>query len=220
MKQAADALGINYSTAKTIVQTFRREHRIAKKPKRSLETKRAMRRERHLLKALAKSRIAKILSQIISSETSCPDTCLKARDQPHPPPCEVSMSVSTAAVLPPSATSASITNFHRDTSAAQLMLLLNPEKAVPKEMVSIGTNVDTGKKDIFYVFTEDNPEEEYKRKVDYKDPVTLRVKPREEELCTTLHRNKLPAIDRLLSGNLLIMSIYIICSCLFICFFS
>jgi len=53
-KEAAEELKINYSTAKTIVQTFRREKRVAKKPKHCTETKKAIKHER-LLRKLLKS---------------------------------------------------------------------------------------------------------------------------------------------------------------------
>ncbi len=185
LKQAADELGVNYSTAKTIVQTFRKEKRITKKPKRMIETKKAIKRERYLSKLLSESKVAKLLSQVLSSELLILQKA-KALEEPAPltPPVGLSeASTFMATVQPSDVASPAPKGLPRVVSAGQMVLFPLEEDGPKPGQVSraVSACMDAGvsglpKKDIFYVYCEDNPEEEYKGKIDYDNPVLLRAK--------------------------------------------
>lgn len=68
LKEAAEKLDINYSTAKTIVQTYRKENRISKKPKHTIATQKSLKREMFLSRVLTQRNLAKLMSRIISTE--------------------------------------------------------------------------------------------------------------------------------------------------------
>ena len=70
LKQAADKLGINYSTAKTIVQTFRKEKRVAKMPKRSMETKKGLKKGNFLKRFLNVCKTKCLMSIIIEAQVN------------------------------------------------------------------------------------------------------------------------------------------------------
>ena len=68
LKEAADRLDINYSTAKTIIQTFRKEGRLAKKEKKKMWSRKATRKQKVLQKYLKRADIDKILGNIVEGE--------------------------------------------------------------------------------------------------------------------------------------------------------
>ena len=68
MKKAAEDLDVNYSTAKTIIQIFRKEKRIARKPKHLIVTKKSLRREKFLKKMTNPYRIKKVMAKVIKAE--------------------------------------------------------------------------------------------------------------------------------------------------------
>jgi len=181
LKQVADELAINYSTAKTIVQTFRKERRITKKPKRSLETKKAIKRERYLSKCLTQSKVARIISRIMEDEliAIANDVKCTKQSEPQSPIAEVSTAIATS---PPSgAESPPTKTFPRITSANQMVLFPNEEEGprpgqVTRAVATEYSYFPVSKKDIFYVYSEINPEEEYRDRVDYANPVVLRAK--------------------------------------------
>ncbi len=176
MKQVADELSINYSTAKTIVQTFRKERRIAKKPKRALETKKAVKRERYLTKLLSHSKVVKMVALIVGEES------VTSSDKKSPEPTAPIVDSSTLISVPvrPEAETQHKA-FPRITSANQMVLFPAEEDGPKPGQVSCAVATDPlsfpfSRKDVFYVYSESNPEEEYKGKVDYANPVLLRAK--------------------------------------------
>ncbi len=168
LKVAADELGIIYSTAKTIWQTFKKERRIAKRPKRSIGTKKSAKHEEHLYSVLDKSRVPALLEKVLQAEFN-PRV---ARKRPLTKkastfccaPCEeINMNQLRAPAIPLSEgpTEACIS---RSQSAATLY----------KEASS-------AKKDKFYIYTVDDLDEKYKEVVECSSPVSLR-KPRKKTL--------------------------------------
>lgn len=184
LKQAAENLNINYSTAKTIVQTYRKEKRISKKPKHTIETKKSMKRENFLSKVLTHDKVAKVMSRIISTEfkTGKKRKLLKTKNT------KFSHVISEAQTLP--ATGQAPENlvsksFPRIESAGQ-MQLFEPEKEGPKTgQITRAVFADIPqvlKKDIFYIHCKPNTEEELKELIDYNDPLVLKSKPEPQML--------------------------------------
>ncbi len=195
LKQAADELDINYSTAKTIVQTFRREKRVAKKPKRGLQTKKAIKRERFMARVLTRYKVGKILAKIMESETRGEaKKPSKEKSRAHP---EASTAVATQ--QPTELPSGMHKVFPRVTSALQMVLMPLEEEGPKEGQVSRGILTDSfelppTKRDIFFVRSETNPEELYRDKVDYSNLVAFRAKVRPGA------ESKLPGLQPIAGG--------------------
>jgi hypothetical protein len=177
LKQAAENLNINYSTAKTILQTFRRERRISKKPKHIVETKKAMKRENYLAKVLTHARMNRVVSNILSNE-------LKLAKKRKSSKASRNLSeVQTAMNTEQAIENQTNKGFPRIGSAGQ-MELFGMEKEGPKEgQVTRAVTADIPllpKKELFYIYSKDMDEEEFRRKIDYDDPVALKVKVEEQ----------------------------------------
>jgi len=167
LKNAAEKLNINYSTAKTIVQTYRKENRISKRPKHAITTKKSLKREQFLSRVLAPTKLAKIMSKIEFAECK-----LKKKRKSLKSTKEI---ISEACTL--AATGQAVENpikkaFHRIESAGQIQLL-ETEKEGPKPgqvtravFADIPLNL---KRDIFYVHSECKSEEELKKLISYED---------------------------------------------------
>lgn len=149
LKDAAEKLDINYSTAKTIVQTYRKENRISKKPKHSIITKKSLKREQFLSRVLTQTKLAKIMSRIVAAELN-----LKKRKL-----CRTKslQGISEARTLAATGQAQDIPvgkSFPRVESAGQ-MQLLEAEKEGPKPgqvTRAISANMPLSlKKDVFYV---------------------------------------------------------------------
>jgi len=175
-------LKINYSTAKTIVQTFRREKRIAKKPKKAFITKRGLKRERRLARKVTKITVPQMLTKIILAATFNPKVFQK-------PSLKVSEQ-STAAVKE---NNESEKVFPRAVSVSQMVYFPPQENGPKTNQVSKGVLVeaqDFPKKNIFLVF-HNKVEEEFKERVDYDDLIRTKSKLTEEIIQFT----KLPALQ-------------------------
>lgn len=182
LKEASDELKINYSTAKTIVQTFRRERRIAKKSKKAFITKRGLRRERRLVRKVTKATVPRMLAKIISTATSLPENfqkpSLKTNEQ------------STAAIKE---NNGSEKAFSRVVSVSQIVFFPSQESGPKVGQVSRGVLVelqDLPKKNIFLVF-HSKVEEGFKEVVDYNDLVPSKIKATGESIQLT----KLPPLQ-------------------------
>jgi len=201
-------LGINYSTAKTIVQTFRREKRIAKKPKRFLETRKAIKKERYIQKALSSTRLDTILSKILEDEMEfvCDkEKCLE-NDEKHGNEGISAFGQTKATqdlidINPPLSMNKGIS---RVFSAPQFWIPKEEEEGPLEGQMSraVGVQEDwllpNDRKEIFYVYPEKDLDEEYKECVDYNNPVLLRSKPKPEE--NEEIQQRLPSISTILSA--------------------
>lgn len=166
-------LGINYSTAKTIIQTFRREKRIAKKSKHMLETKKAVKKSHFLVRFLTKTKVESLLNSILSKELIAPEHKLIKEDN------NVSDAHTASALkIVPNTFSKSLT---RIDSAEQMILFEEIEEGPGREQVTRAVSVSLyddqeHKHDLFYIYSDTDPEMKYKDKIDYNDPLLLRAK--------------------------------------------
>lgn len=178
------------------MQTFRREKRIAKKPKRFVETRKAIQKEKFLRKTLVKHRVAGIISRILEDEELFHSADEKCEDKKPVEPAEVSVTRPTNDVdinLPrPNK------GIQRVCSAPQ-MVLIETEEEGPKEgqtSRAVGVREEmllpANKKEIFYVYPENSLDEEYKSKVNYDDPVELRSKAKASGSTNESHESKQP----------------------------
>lgn len=158
LKEAAEKLNINYSTAKTIVQTYRKENRISKKPKHTIITKKSIKREQFLSRVLTPTKLAKTISKIISTECGSNKKRKSLKVTP----------ISEARTL--AATAQANENpiakgFHRIESAGQMQLLEAEEGPKPGQVTrAVVVDIPQSlKKDIFHVHSEDKSEEKLKK---------------------------------------------------------
>ncbi len=182
LKESADLLAINYSTAKTIVQTFRRERRIAKKPKRFVETRKAIQKEKFLERTLVKHHVAALVAQALQDELFLAGVDEKKLAEESKEVSAAANTKETGDVEEGSATLGPHKGIPRVYSAPQ-MVLVQAEEEGPKEgQVSraVGVREDmllpASRKEVFYVYPESSLDEEYKNKINYDDPVELRTK--------------------------------------------
>jgi hypothetical protein len=195
LKMAAEELNINYSTAKTILQTFKCQKRFAKKPKRSLTSLRSRKREGYLRRTLLPRVMPDIFLNIFADELR-PEKCadladsLQAGGRKHlklsfaatPTPTPTPMSRAPLALPVP------MTSPGPRGSAGMVRSPLE-EKVVQSEFVepgpragqvSRGTDVPwelpfaVETKDAFYIYSIDGPEAPFKHKVDYTTPMQIR----------------------------------------------
>lgn len=194
LREASAKLGINYSTAKTIVQTFRREKRIAKMPKKQHGTKKALKKERMLRRVLTNRSLSKILTHILNDEIS--SSKKKQQDQDTNIQRKDTSTFPTGYVEIPQIQSKENKEFPRILSANQIMTFAVEEEGPKKNQISrcIDTPQDLPipifKKDIFYIFAENNAEEEYRANLDYSNLLVLKTKPKLME-----SEEKLPCLN-------------------------
>eukprot|EP00826_Nyctotherus_ovalis_P048007 TRINITY_DN5615_c0_g2_i15.p1 TRINITY_DN5615_c0_g2~~TRINITY_DN5615_c0_g2_i15.p1 ORF type:complete len:204 (-),score=55.70 TRINITY_DN5615_c0_g2_i15:297-908(-) len=164
---------MNYSTAKTIIQTFRRERRITKKSKHMLETKKAAKREHFLVRFLTKTKLECLVTSILSEELVAREENLGREDhctsEVLTAPAVRSVGSSKEKLLP------------RVESAAQMVLFEEAEEGPGSGQMTRAISVspheiEEHKHDLFYVYSDTDPEMKYKDKIDYSDPLLLRSK--------------------------------------------
>lgn len=148
LKEAAEKLDINYSTAKTIVQTYRKENRISKKPKHIKETKKSIRREEFLIRVLTQAKLAKLLPRIMQTEFKPPKK--KKSLKPSQPNSEAR----TLAATGQPQDNPSFKGFHRIESAGQIQIMESEVEGPKPGQVSRAVTADvpqSAKKDVFHV---------------------------------------------------------------------
>lgn len=186
LKKAASELNINYSTAKTIVQTYRREKRISKRPKHIAETKKTLRREKLLAKMLTQNRVRKLTNLILKTTLG---HSKKKRNKGR-------MGISEVRTLPVTAQPSEnpiSKGFPRVESAGQ-MVLFEPETPGPKcgqvsRGVMINREAGVTKKDIFYVHYNPNSEEEFKESIN--NPIVKKhISESKKNLLSTINEQK------------------------------
>ena len=169
---AAEELKINYSTAKTIVQTFKCQKRFAKIPKRSLTSLRTRKREGRLRRVLTKRSLPSICERIFLDELK-PEKCAEIVAALKPRPQHKTKAVQNdnpLPILPIPARSPS--------PPASSFPVCEPGPKVGQ--VSRGTdgpsdNWCAGKlKDVFYIYTIEGPESLFRHKIDYTLPMKIR----------------------------------------------
>eukprot|EP00826_Nyctotherus_ovalis_P048765 TRINITY_DN577_c0_g1_i1.p2 TRINITY_DN577_c0_g1~~TRINITY_DN577_c0_g1_i1.p2 ORF type:complete len:228 (+),score=44.91 TRINITY_DN577_c0_g1_i1:151-834(+) len=168
LREAADRLGMNYSTAKTIVQTFRREKRVAKKPKRLAATKKSIEKERFLTHFLNKFKVKALLSGIIRTELEAQ----KTSKHTHKLLAETSTAIASSQGYVPSIRK----TLPRVESAGEMLLVGLEEEGPCAGQTSRGVSANmelTHKRPVFFVIADNNIEEEYKKKLDYSNPVPV-----------------------------------------------
>ena len=171
MKEAANHLEINYSTAKTIVQTFRKENRVTKNPKRQTTTKRSIEKERFLLQFLSQLKVKKLMASIVKAELEV------KKELP-----DIQKAASEARTLGSFSKPNPLSNSHKSLprveSAGEMLLFELEEEGPYPGQISRGilVNMDmiVHKRPIFFVLADTNLEEEYKQQLDYSNPVLLR----------------------------------------------
>lgn len=131
-----------------------------------------------------------MVAQIVGEETMT--SIEKKTAEPATPPAEASTNMSAQVRSEPEAKHK---DFPRVTSANQMVLFPVEEEGPKIGQISRAVATDPlsfpfSRKDIFYVYSETNPEEEYKGKVDYTNLVLLRAKLSSQAV------ESLPAVSR------------------------
>lgn len=170
LKEAAEKLDINYSTAKTIVQTYRRENRISKKPKHTKATQKSLKREMFLSRVLTQRNVAKLMSRIVATEFKTTKRRKTLKEKVS------SQAVSDARTL--AGTGQALENpmskgFPRVESAGQMQLFEAEVEGprVGQVTRAVLTEIPLHhKKNIFYIHSESNAEE-FKQLIDSKEQV-------------------------------------------------
>lgn len=189
LRKAAKELNIKYSTAKTILQIFRREHRIAKKEKPDVISKRTLRHERRLTRLLEASRISKLIKRIIIAET-------RKKRSKKVKKAKVLHEIPTSTALPKDQGGLSTKNeLPRVRSANQMMLFPVEENGPGANKVTRAVSTEitnfTQRKSIFKIVIKENLEEKYKQLINYNNLLITKEK-------VILHKpsvHKLPPID-------------------------
>ena len=178
LKDAANKLKINYSTAKTIVQTFRKERRILKKPRFAIKTVKAIKHQKLIIKALTKPKIKRIIRSIIKSEI-----LFKTKEKNIGKinlPEGATMNTAQTIENPISK------RFHRIESAGQ-MILFESEISGPKcgQITRSVSTIDLPKalRSIFYI--KNDPDEEYERLISENDKAKTIIKKEEKSKSLT-----------------------------------
>lgn len=152
MKKAATTLNVNYSTAKTILQTFRKEKRVTKQPKHMTATKKIAKHEQLLARMLRQRRVKKVIGIILKSalkQAKKKKLTTKQKPIQHNANSQAKTLPNTVQPIPNPISN----GFHRIESADQ-MILFEAETSGPKcGQMSRGimTEVKVAKKDLFYV---------------------------------------------------------------------
>lgn len=196
MREAADHLNINYSTAKTIVQTFRKEKRVTKKPKRQIITKKSIEKEKLLVQFLSQFKVKNLMANIVKAELE-----VKKENQ------DTQKAISEAPTLGSFSKPNPLSNIHKSlprVESAGEMLLFELEEEGPyagqmTRGVSANMDMITYKRPIFFISVESDLEEEYKQQIDYSNPVLLRNKQRIETKEHTSIKTLEQADERMIS---------------------
>lgn len=192
MREAADNLDINYSTAKTIVQTFRKEKRVAKRPKRFIITKKSIEKEKSLVQFLNQFKVKNLMSNIIKTELALK----KGQDMP------ISETPTLGSISKINTLQSSLHKaLSRVESAGDMMLFGLDEDGPCAGQMSRGVtaNMDqvVQKRPIFFVVIETDVEEEYKQRLDYSNPILLRNKQQivnQEQIVKELQEKPQPSL--------------------------
>lgn len=173
LKKAAVALNVNYSTAKTILQTFKKKNRITKQPKHMAGTKKVAKHEQLLVKMLRQKRVKKLMGTILKAALKQPGNKKLTTNQKLSQRNVNSQSKTLPNMVQPMPNSTS-NGFHRIESAGQ-MILFEAETPGPKcGQMSRGvmTEVKVVKKDLFYVYYSFSYDD-FKTRVHNNKPSTL-----------------------------------------------
>ena len=159
LREIATVLNLNYSTAKTILQTFRKEKRIAKRPRCFVETKNAIKHERNITSFLTKNKVYDLMNEVLLTEYNP----VENNDAFHKKSLDgCSDSQSSMQTHPES--------LKKINSSSQFPSSNKEEKG---KYVSIGVTVNmvdtTFRRDIFFVYSDVDPDEFYKGKINYDD---------------------------------------------------
>lgn len=173
LKQAAEKLNINYSSAKTIVQTFRKEKRIKKKPKHVIKTKKSIKHEEFLHKVLNTIKMKKVITKILTSEFAR-GRKHKSLKEKYPNFTELISQARTLSATAFAPENNKLKSFPRIESAGQ-MQLFEAEKEGPKPgQITRGISASIppfSKRNIFYVQPEQNFEEDFKPQISHFSPI-------------------------------------------------
>lgn len=158
-------MSINYSTAKTIIQTFRRDKRISKQPNTLLETKKSIKHENFIGRFLNPHKVGLLLSAIIDTEK-----------RPKPP---IKFMPELDIEISP------LLNASSNEENTPRIIEINK---FPKK-VDCGVTANLGlkeiKKDIFFLDNRKNAEDEYLGQIDYNDNIYLRGRTKGKSLKNT-----------------------------------
>lgn len=182
LKEAARKLSINYSTAKTIVQIFRKERRISKKPKHMCVTKKSLRREEFLERALSKRRVQRAIAKILRSELKRFKRRKTRKKLPKDiaPISERRTLAATGQMMEDGRTR----GFPRVESAGQMEVFPDRVAGPGAGQTTCGVSANVGqrlpKRRVFYVNSALAIEERYKEKIDYNNLVLLKHKCEEQ----------------------------------------
>lgn len=159
-------LRMNYSTAKTIIQTFRREKRIAKRSKHMLESKKATKKNNFLIRFLSKRKVDSLIDMILREEQIISKK-ESIKEEHHV------LEVATAPIIKTS------NSPPRINTVDQVLLFADAEEGPRHGQVSRAVFVNREKEmkhDLFFVVSDIDPDAKYKKRIDYKDPLLLRHK--------------------------------------------
>jgi len=140
----------------------------------------AMKKENYLQKCLNSEQISKIISQILSTET------WSSKIEEKPENLQVaSQEISTAFCTNPNyGTPQKLGNLVRTQTIEQFIIFPSEEdgpKFLQTTRATMTENMETtSKKDVFFIYEEENLDEKYREKIDYKDPIILKGKNKNE----------------------------------------
>jgi len=157
LKEIASKLGINYSSAKTIVQTFRKERRFTKKEKKQINTINSMKKQKILQKALNSEKCLDLFSKIMDDYTFG-NLCMKndPKDKEFP----LSNSICASTTNYSNNLSGNRSEFSRIASAESMQNLIS-DTSNSLNSVSVGVNTELdliehqASKDVFFVHDSD-----------------------------------------------------------------
>ena len=146
---------MNYSTAKTIVQAFRREKRISRKYTVPFETKKSLKKEHCIDHFLKPRRVNLLISAILDTETKSKLSLKNTNID----------TLSTNPLL-----EKKILNKTEEIKESGLII----------RKVDFGVNVNLRvkqfKKNIFFIINPKNSEEEYNKKINYENELNFKVR--------------------------------------------
>lgn len=168
---------MNYSTAKTILQIFRRERRISRVSKKLKSTKKSQRREKLLAFTLTEYKVQRFISFILNEECNFNSQNSVGRKRGH------GLS-ETSSLTEPRRIFATVKvswegagggDVGKRAKLAQAWLSSQKtNKAVQTDIKF--EDIPVKKKDIFYVYSDRDLEDEYRKRIDYDNPVLLKAK--------------------------------------------
>jgi len=180
------------------VQTFRREKRIAKRPKRYGETLKSAKHSKCLSKSLTTDLVQNIICDLLQGEFLCSDNS-NMKMQPEPNICEKDPTTVASHYANISDSqqkddekSGMFSKVYSANDVRVPPVKVPPIRVLPRKFYDADGTQFPEERQIFTVYPETNPDEEYKGKVDYQDPVLLRVKTK------TMIDQKLPSMASVL----------------------